>query len=326
MPDDLIFRHRQRLKHHFVNTSKVLLYGYHKLSDAAKITYQVIDGFDWEDKTTGESKGYAFPAAETIAEIRGISVRTVQRHISELEEAGLLTRTRRKHKASVLYIEDVSQAEIERYLARFVDKAPTKQAPVDDAESSDGSDERSAQQSRGVPTSAPQPPVPVIRNDKSVVSPEPAQTTNLSLDYREEKEGKKKNVNVEKSGRTGLQSMQAILGAYSIDAAPQQGRGVPSERKARRDYLAQTLANEFDDPGGLGCYRRIADKLPEAVIYRLKAEVKETAQLGEIRSSSAALFVSAAKRYAREHNIALGFAKPAHSRQHDQPLAAGPGG
>ena len=78
MQDEIIIRHRQRLKHHFVNTSKVLLYGYRNLADAAKITYQVIDGFDWEDKATGESKGYAFPAAETIAEIRGISVRTVQ--------------------------------------------------------------------------------------------------------------------------------------------------------------------------------------------------------------------------------------------------------
>ena len=83
MKDEIIIRHRQRMKHHFVNTSKVLLYGYGSLSDAAKITYQVIDGFDWADKETGESKGYAFPAAETIAEIRCISVRTVQRHIAE---------------------------------------------------------------------------------------------------------------------------------------------------------------------------------------------------------------------------------------------------
>jgi len=321
MPDDLIFRHRQRLKHHFINTSKVLLYGYHKLSDAAKITYQVIDGFDWEDKATGESKGYAFPAAETIAKIRDISVRTVQRHISELEEAGLLTRTRRKHKASVLYIEDVSQVEIDRYLARFVDKTQDMK-PADNHDKSDN--HHRSQKGRGVASSKSKAPVPVIRNDKSVVSPEPAQTTDLSLDYREEKEGKKKNVNVEKSASKGMQSMQAILDEYTAKAKPERGRGVRSERKAKRDYLAQTLVQEFDDPDGLGCYRHIADKLPESVIYRLKAEVKETAQLGKIRTSRAALFVSAAKRYARDHSIPLGFEKRMSDRSVYQPPAAGP--
>jgi len=124
MQDEVIFRRRQRLKYHFVNTSKVLLYGYRDLSDAAKITYQVIDGFDWEDKETGESKGYAFPATETIAEIRGTTTRTVRRHLKELEQVGLLTRVRRRNRSSILYIENVSDKETDRYLKLFVDKKP----------------------------------------------------------------------------------------------------------------------------------------------------------------------------------------------------------
>src|SRR5215216_1517554 len=94
--DAVIFQRRNRLKRHFVTTSNVLLYGYPQLSDAAKITYQVIDGFDWESKATGDSKGYVFPAVETLATIRHTTVRTIQRHLKELEAAQLLTRQRRQ--------------------------------------------------------------------------------------------------------------------------------------------------------------------------------------------------------------------------------------
>ena len=83
MNDAVIFQRRNRLKRHFVTTSNVLLYGYPPLSDAAKITYQVIDGFDWESKATGDSKGYVFPAVETLATIRHTTVRTIQRHLKE---------------------------------------------------------------------------------------------------------------------------------------------------------------------------------------------------------------------------------------------------
>ena len=112
MHEDIIFRRRNRLKKHFVNVSNVLLYCYTFVSDAAKITFQVIDGFDWESKHTGESKGYVFPAIETIAKIRHTSVRTIQRHILELIKAQLLTRLRQRNKPSILYIEEVSDTEV----------------------------------------------------------------------------------------------------------------------------------------------------------------------------------------------------------------------
>ena len=102
MHEAIIFKRRNRLKKHFVPTSHVLLYCYSKVSDAAKITYQVIDSFDWESKETGDSKGYAFPATEKLATIRKMTERTIQRHIRELEE-------------------DVSDAEVATYFATFVD-------------------------------------------------------------------------------------------------------------------------------------------------------------------------------------------------------------
>src|SRR5436190_21787571 len=94
--DAVIFQRRNRLKRHFVTTSNVLLYCYPQLSDAAKITYQVIDVFDWESKDTGDSKGYVFPAWETLPTIRYNTVCTIQRHLKELEAVQLLTRQRRQ--------------------------------------------------------------------------------------------------------------------------------------------------------------------------------------------------------------------------------------
>jgi hypothetical protein len=46
--ENVTFRRRNRLKKHFVITSNVLLFGYPHVSDGAKLTYQVIDSFDWQ--------------------------------------------------------------------------------------------------------------------------------------------------------------------------------------------------------------------------------------------------------------------------------------
>ena len=47
--EDLTVRRRNRLRHHYTLTSDVLLFGYEHLPDGAKLTYQVIDSFDWSD-------------------------------------------------------------------------------------------------------------------------------------------------------------------------------------------------------------------------------------------------------------------------------------
>ena len=117
MPEEFQFKRRNRLKRHYVNTSNVLLYGYQevayeergsnktfRLSDAAKITYQVIDGFDWEDKETKDSKGFVYPSIDTLVKIRGLSRRTIFEHINQLEKAKLLFRVPHKYKPSDLYI------------------------------------------------------------------------------------------------------------------------------------------------------------------------------------------------------------------------------
>lgn len=285
MNENFVFQRRNRLKKHFVNTSNVLLYCYEALSDAAKITFQVIDGFDWEDHETGESKGYVYPAVETLANIRKTSTRTIQRHILELIEAKLLTRLRRRNKSSVLYIEEVSEIEINKYFDVI--------NPKDEANKS--------------------------RNDKNVVSHKAPETTKMSFAYSNKKDEKKENeINVnedlKKRKGSGMMSLQGIMKQYDIDkhtlpkTKVKSLQSVPKNRD-KRDYYAQEIADTLGDQKSLGCYRVIAEKVPEPVIFEVLSSIKEAAREGKIKVSRGALFVDIIKTYCNTHGITLNFKK-----------------
>lgn len=292
MQEDIIFKRRNKLRKHFVNTSNVLLYCYKQLSDAARTTYQVIDSFDWEEKETGESKGYVFPAVETLADIRGTTTRTVQRHIRELEHVGLLTRQRRSHQASYLFIEDVSEEEAQVYLEKYVHKQRKEQEP---------------QKS----------------NDKNVVSLTGSQTTKMSIDNNKEKEKKENEINVngnfkktDEKKRYGMQGMKDIMQRFDIlQPLPVQKPKLPrkssarqpSEEKLKRDYFAEQIATELDDQKSLGCYRVIAERVPQAVIFETLGSVKEMWRGGNIKKSRGALFVDIIKQRCEKKQIALPF-------------------
>lgn len=269
--------------------SKVLLYGYTSLSDGAKITFQVIDGYDWEDKDTGDSKGYVFPAVETLAQIRNTSVRTIQRHMLELIQAKLLTRIRRKYKSSILYIEEVSDEEITKYFASFEAKKEK------------------------ISTNS--------RNDKNVVSPKASETTKMSFLYMKEKEVKENEINVnedfnklETKKRSGMQGLNDILKQFdmvkpsSVKKKTKFVRYSASSDKSQRDYYAQEIAATLQDQKSLGCYRVIAEKIPSSVIFETLASIKETWREGKIKQSRGALFVAIMKNYAQNRDIELGFA------------------
>ena len=89
--ENINIRHRSVLRQHYTIVSNVLLRGYRGVSDGAKLTYLVIDSFDWADGE-GMRKGFAYPTLEHLANIRATSARTVRRHLSELEKVGLITR------------------------------------------------------------------------------------------------------------------------------------------------------------------------------------------------------------------------------------------
>jgi len=281
LQEAFVFQRRNRLKKHFVNTSNVLLYCYEALSDAAKITFQIIDGFDWEDHETGESKGYVYPAVETLANIRKTSIRTIQRHILELIEAKLLTRLRRRNKPSVLYIEEVSEIEINKYFDIFKLKSEANKS----------------------------------RNDKNVVSHQAPETTKMSFAYSNKKDEVKENEinvneNLKKAGREGkTQSLRDILMHYELKIPTKR---LPAKKmdfidKEKRDYLASEMAQQLNDQKSLGCFRVIAEKLPQSIIFEVLSSIKETAAEGKIKQSRGALFVDIIKGYCDQHSIELGF-------------------
>src|SRR5690242_17980647 len=118
-------RRRNRLKRHFTVTSNVIIFGYAgKLTDAEKLTYQAIDSFDWPD-SDGERKGYAYPSIATLARLRGVSGRTIQRHLENLEAVGLLTREARPGQPNYLWIEEPSSQEAEKYLSTIESRGDT---------------------------------------------------------------------------------------------------------------------------------------------------------------------------------------------------------
>ena len=53
----------------------------------------------------------------------------------------------------------------------------------------------------------------------------------------------------------------------------------------QRDYVAQEIADKLDDSKSLACYRKIADKIPQVVIFDILSSVKDVALSGKIRQS-----------------------------------------
>lgn len=117
-----IFQRRQRRKDHYHTLDKTIIFAYPHLSDGAKMTYIALDSYDWPDDT-GTSKGYVFPYQETLAKVRGVSLRTVQNHLRELSEVGLIKVeciTTPRGRRNIYWIEDASKQEFERYLENMV--------------------------------------------------------------------------------------------------------------------------------------------------------------------------------------------------------------
>lgn len=101
----------------------------------------------------------------------------------------------------------------------------------------------------------------------------------------------------------------------------QASRTALPDQIIQRDYLAKELVEKLGDPGGLGCYRKIAARIPPEVIFEVLANVRDAAFSGKIRQSRGALFVEMIKKYAREKGINLGFktkeGKASPSKNHE---------
>ena len=131
---------------------------------------------------------------------------------------------------------------------------------------------------------------------------------------KEEEKKKENEINVNGKKalvRGGTSSVGAIMKRFDRvgkPAPPQLAKhNKKPEQTIRRDYYATQLANELEDQKSLGCYRVIAEKVPQPVLFEALGAAKEAWQDGKIKKSRAALFMSIIKTYCENHRIDLGF-------------------
>jgi hypothetical protein len=81
------------------------------------------------------------------------------------------------------------------------------------------------------------------------------------------------------------------------------------KRSPEKEYLAEEMAEQLNDDHSLGFYRKIADIVPETLIFQALSEVKDAALTGRVRKNKAALFTTVIQGKAQEHNINLDIKK-----------------
>ena len=75
------------------------------------------------------------------------------------------------------------------------------------------------------------------------------------------------------------------------------------KRSEQKEYLAQEMAEKLEDDHSLGFYRKVADLIPETLIFQALSEVKDAYLTGRVKKSKAALFTTVIQSKAQEHNI-----------------------
>ena len=81
------------------------------------------------------------------------------------------------------------------------------------------------------------------------------------------------------------------------------------KRSPEKEYLAEEMADQLNDDHSLGFYRKIADMVPETLIFQALSEVKDASLTGRVKKSKAALFTTVIQGKAKEHNINLDIKK-----------------
>ena len=81
------------------------------------------------------------------------------------------------------------------------------------------------------------------------------------------------------------------------------------KRSPEKEYLAEEMADQLNDDHSLGFYRKIADMVPENLIFQALSEVKDAFLTGRVKKSKAALFTTVIQGKAQEYKINLDIKK-----------------
>jgi hypothetical protein len=149
----------------------------------------------------------------------------------------------------------------------------------------------------------------------------------MAIGTNKEEESKKDEINVnanfkksDEKKRHGMQGMKDILKRFdTVQPPPVPEKHISKrspakqkpEEKIKRDYFAEQIATELQDEKSLGCYRIIAEKVPQPIIFETLGSVKELWREGKIKKSRGALFVDIIKQYCNKQHIDLAFSERA---------------
>ena len=80
---------------------------------------------------------------------------------------------------------------------------------------------------------------------------------------------------------------------------------LPGKEQYEVDVLVEDILDVCKDKSSINFYKKVARLLDRETIYRALAEVREVANLGEIKKSKGALFTNLIKKYAAEQKIEI---------------------
>jgi Helix-turn-helix domain len=162
------------------------------------------------------------------------------------------------------------------------------------------------QERRIYPVLIPNAVLPLVPDDVL-----PHTTPHTAGGTKERKDKKENNTNVneiekrgEKKDGDSMISLGDISTTFDIEKYryPQKtDTKRMTEDTAKREYYAQTMAQELNDQKSVGAFRVIAEQVPENVIFQALASVKETARDGKIKHSRGALFMTIIHQWCAAH-------------------------
>lgn len=118
---------------------------------------------------------------------------------------------------------------------------------------------------------------------------------------QQEDKGKKKKISVNADEkRYGVERRRS--GPLALkDLLPQLPRR--QDVRDQHEWLAQEILGRLGDHRSLGCYRTIASRCPQPLVFEALSLVKDAAHSGHIRKNSGALFVAIVRRLCAQSGI-----------------------
>ncbi len=103
------------------------------------------------------------------------------------------------------------------------------------------------------------------------------------------------------SGRENIPSMSTLLEGVlkNVNVATQS-----KDRLIKTSDLAEQMLQELGDRHSMGFYRKVAQRVPDQIVYRALSETKEARRAGSV-ANAGAYFTARIKQLAREQGVEL---------------------